>query len=106
MADAIVAGTDGSETATRALAEAMRYAKALDAELHIVSAFEPIHGAKVSSPSDAAVEHQSVPADAQVRTVVDEAAAHARAGGLEPTTHTLPASLPASLMARSRRRWS
>ena len=89
MADAIVVGTDGSETATRALAEAVRFAKALDADLHIVSAFEPIHGAKVSSPSDAAVEHQSVPADAQVRTVVDEAAAHARTGGLEPTTHAV-----------------
>ena len=89
VTDAIVVGTDGSETANRALAEAMRYAKALDAELHIVSAFEPIHGAKVSSPSDAAVEHHSVPADAQVRTVVDEAAAHARTGGFEPTTHTV-----------------
>ena len=89
MADAIVVGTDGSETATRALMEATRFAKALEAELHIVSAFEPMHGAKVASPSDAAIEHQPVPPDAQVRTIVDEAAAHARTSGVEPTTHTV-----------------
>ena len=89
MADAIVVGTDGSDTATRALMEAMRFATVLGADLHIVSAFEPIRGAKVSSPSDAAVEHQSVHADTNVRTIVDEAAAHARAAGIESTTHTL-----------------
>jgi nucleotide-binding universal stress UspA family protein len=88
MAGAIVVGTDGSETATRALKEAVRYAKALGGELHIVSAYEPMH-ARVSAPGAAAVEGQSVPADAKVQTVVDEAAAHARLDGLEATTHTL-----------------
>jgi nucleotide-binding universal stress UspA family protein len=88
MADAIVVGTDGSDTATRALEQAARYAKALGAELHIVSAYEPMH-AKVSAPGAAAVEGQSVPADAKVRTVVDEAAARVRVEGLEATTHTL-----------------
>ena len=90
MADAIVVGTDGSETATRALKEAARFAKALAHELHIVSAYEPLHGAKVSGPGGAAVEGQSVPADAKVRTVVEEAAAHARVDGVEATTHTIP----------------
>ncbi|HEX4564136.1 MAG TPA: universal stress protein [Solirubrobacteraceae bacterium] len=88
MADAIVVGTDGSDTATRALEQAARYAKALGGELHIVSAYEPMH-AKVSAPGAAAVEGQSVPADAKVRTVVDEAAARVRVEGLEATTHTL-----------------
>jgi nucleotide-binding universal stress UspA family protein len=89
MADAIVVGTDGSETATRALEEATRFAKALACELHIVSAYEPMHGAKVSGSQGAAVEGQSVPADAEVRTVVDEAAAHARMDGVEARTHTV-----------------
>jgi nucleotide-binding universal stress UspA family protein len=88
LPESIVVGTDGSETASRALAEATRFAKALAAELHIVSAYEPLHGAKVAGPGNT-VEGQSVPADAKVRTVVDEAAAHARMGGVDATTHTV-----------------
>jgi nucleotide-binding universal stress UspA family protein len=89
MADAIVVGTDGSETATRALKEAARYAKALGVELHVVSAYEPLTGAKVSAPTSESVEGQSVPADAKVRTVVDEAAALARMDGVDASTHTV-----------------
>ncbi len=40
MSESIVVGTDGSATAKRAVAEAIRFAKALDAEVHIVSAYE------------------------------------------------------------------
>jgi nucleotide-binding universal stress UspA family protein len=39
--EAIVVGTDGSETARRAVAEAARLARALGAEIHIVSAIDP-----------------------------------------------------------------
>jgi nucleotide-binding universal stress UspA family protein len=74
----------------RALDEAVRFAKVLPAELHIVSAYQPLTGAKVEGPAGAAVEGQPVEADAQVRTVVNEAAAHARMGGVESTTHTVP----------------
>jgi nucleotide-binding universal stress UspA family protein len=41
MSESIVVGTDGSETATRAVAEAARLARALGAEIHIVSAIDP-----------------------------------------------------------------
>jgi nucleotide-binding universal stress UspA family protein len=40
MSESIVVGTDGSATAKRAVAEAVRLAKALGAELHVVSAHE------------------------------------------------------------------
>jgi nucleotide-binding universal stress UspA family protein len=70
----------------RALKEAARYAKALACELHIVSAYEPMHGTKVAGEP---VEGQSVPADAKVRTVVDEAAAAARMDGVQASTHTV-----------------
>jgi nucleotide-binding universal stress UspA family protein len=43
--EAIVVGTDGSETATRAVTEAVRLARALGAEVHIVSAYDPRPGA-------------------------------------------------------------
>jgi nucleotide-binding universal stress UspA family protein len=41
MGESIVVGTDGSETAQRAVAEAARLARALAAELHVVSAVDP-----------------------------------------------------------------
>jgi nucleotide-binding universal stress UspA family protein len=47
MYQSIVVGTDGSETAERAVAEATRLAKALDGELHVVSAYEPLRGVRV-----------------------------------------------------------
>jgi nucleotide-binding universal stress UspA family protein len=90
LPESIVVGTDGSETALRALDEAARFARVLAAELHIVSAYEPLTGAKVSSPTNAAVEGQVVEHDAEVRTVVNEAAAHVRMGGVESITHTVP----------------
>ena len=48
MDDSIVVGTDGSETAKQAVAEAVRLAKALDAPVHVVSAYEPLRGARVT----------------------------------------------------------
>ena len=89
MYESIVVGTDGSETAVRALDEATGIAKALACKVHVVSAYEPIRGAKVSSPTGAAVEGQSVAADAEVRTIVDEAAARVRMTGAEAVTHTV-----------------
>ena len=41
MRESIVVGTDGSDTAERAVKEAARLARALGAELHIVSGFDP-----------------------------------------------------------------
>jgi len=41
MSESIVVGTDGSETARRAVREAARLARAVGAEVHIVSAIDP-----------------------------------------------------------------
>ena len=56
MKESIVVGTDGSESAQRALDEAVRIAKALDAEVHVVSAFEPLRGAKVTGAPEGAAK--------------------------------------------------
>jgi nucleotide-binding universal stress UspA family protein len=48
MDDSIVVGTDGSDTAKQAVYEAVRLAKALGAHVHVVSAFEPTRGARVT----------------------------------------------------------
>jgi nucleotide-binding universal stress UspA family protein len=47
MGDTIVVGTDGSDTARQAVAEAVRLAKALDADIHVVTAFQPTRAVKI-----------------------------------------------------------
>ena len=87
MGEAIVVGTDGSETAKLAVDEATRLAKALDAELHIVSAYRPLRGAHVSgAPEGAARVWQPLP-DSQVESVLEQAAAGVRLRDVKYKTH-------------------
>jgi nucleotide-binding universal stress UspA family protein len=89
MGQSIVVGTDGSETAKRAVDEAVRLAGALSGELHIVSAFEPLRGARVSgAPEGAAKVWQPLP-DSSVEAAVEEAAAAARVHHIEVKTHAV-----------------
>ncbi len=89
MAEAIVVGTDGSETAKRAVEEAVRLAGALGAELHVVSAFEPLRGAKIAgAPEGAAKVWQPLP-DSHVEATLSEAAAGVRMRNIEVTTHAI-----------------
>ena len=70
MGEAIVVGTDGSETAKAAVNEAIRLAKAFDAELHVVSAYKPLRGAHVSgAPAGAAKVWQPLP-DSRVEALL------------------------------------
>ncbi|HEU4976454.1 MAG TPA: universal stress protein [Baekduia sp.] len=59
MFSAIVVGTDGSETAGKAVARAIELAVALSARLLVVSAFEPVSGSRLRE------EAQQAPADLQ-----------------------------------------
>lgn len=89
MYKAIVVGTDGSETAKRAVEEAATLAKALGSDLHIVAAYEPVRRARISGAPDAAAKIWAPLPDAQVDATVEQAAAAVRVGGVEPKTHTL-----------------
>jgi nucleotide-binding universal stress UspA family protein len=89
MSDSIVVGTDGSETAGQAVDEAIRLAKALGAEVHIVSAYEPLRGAKiVGAPEGAAKVWAPLP-DTLVNATVDQAAAKVRTSGVGVKTHAV-----------------
>ncbi|MCW2957732.1 MAG: UspA domain protein [Solirubrobacterales bacterium] len=85
MFRAIVVGTDGSDTARSAVEEAIGLANSIGAELHIVSAYEPVAADRLR------VERDQVPADLQwmvnPREDVDEtlrvAAEGARSGGVD-----------------------
>ena len=93
MGEAIVVGTDGSDTAKRAVAEAVRLACALDAELHVVSAYER---RAVRPASDAMGPLFD---DGMVESKLAEAAATVYAAKVPVTTHAVRAE-PASRMGR------
>jgi nucleotide-binding universal stress UspA family protein len=89
MDDSIVVGTDGSDTAKQAVEEALRLAKALGGEVHVVSAFEPLRGARVhGAPEGAAKVWQPLPDD-QVEGILSQAAAAVRLAGVPVTTHAV-----------------
>ncbi len=85
----IVVGTDGSETATEAVRQAVDLAKLSGAGLSIVSAYEPVskrrvEGEMLDAPAD--VQHEIGPRE-DVNLVLDAAAAAAKREGLEVQTH-------------------
>ena len=89
MDDSIVVGTDGSETAKQAVTEAVRLAKALGAHVHVVSAYEPLRGARVTgAPEGAAAVWQPLPDD-KVESILSQATAGVRLAGLEVTPHAV-----------------
>jgi nucleotide-binding universal stress UspA family protein len=90
--ESIVVGTDGSATAEQAVEEAVRLAKALDGEIHIVSAFEPLRGGKVAGAPEGAAKVFSPLPDSKVEVILAEAAAAARRSGATVTTHALDQS--------------
>jgi nucleotide-binding universal stress UspA family protein len=89
MFDRIVVGTDGSETATEAVRQAIDLAKLSGGKIELVSAFEPIPQQRLKE------EAQEVPGDVaygvgpreDVNTTLDNAAGPARSAGVDTTTH-------------------
>ena len=100
MYESIVVGTDGSVTAQRAVDEATRLAKALGARLHVVSAFEPLRGARVVG---APKGEPTVAPDANVRAIVDEAAARVRLSDVSVQAHTVDGDPADALIETARR---
>lgn len=85
----IVVGTDGSETAGAAVAQAIELARLSGAELDVVSAYAPVHRRRLvdeQSGAPADVQHEIGPRE-DVNLVLDAAAAQARREGVEVHTH-------------------
>jgi nucleotide-binding universal stress UspA family protein len=89
MDDAIVVGTDGSETAKQAVAEALRLAKALGAPVHVVSAFEPLRGAKIAGAPEGAARVWAPHPDDVVDGILSEATSGIRMAGVAVTPHAV-----------------
>ena len=85
----IVVGTDGSDTAGKAVGQAAELAASVDATLLIVSAFEPVSGARLRE------EAQEVPDDVRwmvnpredVDATLQEAAELAKEAGVDVETY-------------------
>jgi nucleotide-binding universal stress UspA family protein len=76
MTETIVVGTDGSQTATQAVAEATRMAKALGGDVHVVSAYESVvganeHGPLVHNPMSVSASTPEVGAEKGVGNVLE-----------------------------------
>jgi nucleotide-binding universal stress UspA family protein len=89
MSETIVVGTDGSETAKQAVAEAVRLAKAFDADLHTVTAYKPVRGAKIAGAPEGAAKVWAVLPDDFARRVVEDVATTLRFAGVKGETHML-----------------
>jgi nucleotide-binding universal stress UspA family protein len=87
VSERIVVGTDGSETAQRAVAEAVRLAKALDGELHVVTAYKALRGAKISGAPEGAAKVWAPLPDSQAQAILDEAVSHVRVAGVKVEPH-------------------
>ncbi len=89
MFGSILVGTDGSETAHRAVAQAVDLAKSLGARLEIVCAYEPVAGSRLRE------ESRNTPADMQwmvnahedVETTLREAVEQAEREGVAAETY-------------------
>ena len=89
MFRSIVVGTDGSETATQAVRQAVDLAKATSAKVQLVSAYEPVSGQRLRE------ETQQVPEDMQwmvnpredVDATLEDASELAKEAGVDVETH-------------------
>ncbi len=79
----IVVGTDGSETAQRAVRTAISFAKAFAQPLHIVSAYRP-QSIKSGMPAEIAA---TLTPTSTVDSVLAEAESRARMAGVQATVH-------------------
>jgi nucleotide-binding universal stress UspA family protein len=89
MFKSIVVGTDGSDTATQAVRQAVDLAGAVGAKLELVSAYEPVPAQRLRT------ERRDAPEDIQwainpredVDATLEQAAAVASAAGVPATTY-------------------
>ncbi len=85
----IVVGTDGSETAKRAVREAVRLAKALGEEIHIVSGYAPLRGARIAGAPEGAAKVWAPLPDSEVNAILEAAAAEVRLAEIRVETHAV-----------------
>jgi nucleotide-binding universal stress UspA family protein len=89
MFSSIVVGTDGSETADRALTRAFDMARLTGARLHVVSAYAPTPARLTGGAPTTEAAEWSVGPDFEVQAVLDRAEGRARGEDVEIEVHAL-----------------
>jgi len=95
MFDVIVVGTDGSDTASEAVAKAIELAETCGATLHIVHAHHLVSAAQMASAATAGaptfdIDNVNRGIQQQSGVVLEQAAQQAAAAGVKCETHALP----------------
>ncbi len=90
MYSKIVVGTDGSDTASGAVSQAIKLAKMCGATIHLVTGYKTASAMTAMAPETVAY----LPSDADVRkgadALLDRAAQQVRNAGLQVETHATP----------------
>jgi nucleotide-binding universal stress UspA family protein len=89
VAEQIVVGTDGSDSAQLAVDEAVRLAKSLGAELHVVSGYKPLVGPRIAGAPEGAAKVWAPLPDTLVEGALSQAAAGVRFQNVPVETHAL-----------------
>lgn len=89
MFSSIVVGTDGSETADRALTRAFDMARLTGARLHVVSAYAPTPARLTGGAPATEAAEWSVGPDFEVQAVLDRAEGRARGEDVPIEVHAL-----------------
>jgi nucleotide-binding universal stress UspA family protein len=101
MYETIVVGTDGSDTAAEAVRAAVELARAFDAKLHVVRAYQLPSGAALAAAVPVAtvglVEADQVVSDS-VQGDLDALAERLRTDGVDVVTHARPGSAVQALI--------
>ncbi len=89
MFKSIVVGTDGSETASEAVRQALDLAEETGAKLEIVSAYEPVPQSRLRKEAQQAPEdvQWTIHAREDVEATLEDVVEGAKAKGLECSTH-------------------
>ena len=82
----IVVGTDGSETASKAVTQAIELAKAFDQTVHVVCAYHKHSVSTGALPSEFA---DSVRSDSKVQSILDDVGSRARRAGVKVEPHAI-----------------
>lgn len=87
MSETIVVGTDGSQTAQQAVAEAVRLAKAFRAEVHVVTAYKALRGARIAGAPEGAAKVWALHPDDLAARTAEAAIASVRLAGVTCESH-------------------
>src|SRR3954453_13378497 len=95
----IVVGTDGSDTADKAVAAPIDLARSFDQPLHVVSAFRP-----VPLPRDLPAEFVgTIRGSSGVEAILDDVMSRARVAGVSATAHAEPGSAADAVLSVAHR---